>query len=231
MFSMQFDYMLFMLPAMALAMLATFFTKSTFGKYSRVRSRSGYTGAQAAHKLLVSQGVHDVKIEAVDGFLSDHYDPSTRTLRLSPAVYRSPSLAAIGVACHEAGHALQHARHYAPLALRSGLVPLAQFGSQSAYFLFFMGMFLRMGVLMQLGAVVFTFAVLFTLITLPVEWNASSRAKALMVEAGIVAPDESRMAGRVLNAAFMTYLAGAFTALATLLYYLLRSGLLGGRRR
>lgn len=225
----QFDYILFMAPAMILAGLATLFTKVTFGRYSRVPARSGVTGAQAAAMLLESQGVRDVRIEQVQGVLSDHYDPSSRTLRLSADVYRSPSLSAIGVACHEAGHALQHAAHYAPLMLRSGMVPMVQFGSQAAYILFLAGFFLGMVGLIKIGVVLFTGAVAFSVVTLPVEWNASARAKQLMVAAGIVTPGEQAMAGRVLNAAFLTYVAAAFTSLMTLLYYLARAGLLGRR--
>jgi len=180
-------------------------------------------------RIMQVGGVTDVRIEPVRGFLSDHYDPAARTLRLSPDVYGSRSLSAIGVACHEAGHALQHASHYAPLAARSALVPLAQFGNNAAYVFFLLGMLFQAPGLAQLGALVFVGAVAFSLITLPVEWNASARAKRLMVSSGIVAPNEAADAGRVLNAAFMTYVAAAVTALLTLLYYLLRSGLLGGR--
>ena len=224
-------YIVFMLPALILAGIATFFTKSTFTKYSRVGASSGLTGAEAAKRLLISQGVDDVKIEPVRGFLSDHYNPLSRTLRLSPGVYGSSSLSAIGVACHEAGHAIQHARHYAPLALRSALVPVTQIGSSGSYVLFIAGMLLNSLLLFKLGILLFGAVVLLSIVTLPVEWDASARAKALMVTAGIVGPQESVVAGRVLNAAFLTYVASAVSALLTLLYYLMRAGLLGGRRR
>jgi Zn-dependent membrane protease YugP len=171
-----------------------------------------------------------VAVEQVQGFLSDHYDPISRTLRLSPAVYASPSLAAIGVACHEAGHAIQHAHHYAPLALRSALVPVTQIGSYAPYLLFALGMLFQKPGLFAIGVALFGFVVLFSLVTLPVEWDASSRAKRQMVSAGIVTPAERDHAGAVLNAAFLTYVASAFTALMTLLYYLIRLGLIGGRR-
>jgi Zn-dependent membrane protease YugP len=163
------------------------------------------------------------------GFLTDHYDPRTRTLHLSQQVYQSQSLSAVGVACHEAGHALQHAKHYAPLALRSSLVPAAQFGSNLALPIFFGGLILGLPFLVKAGILVFGLTVLFTLITLPVEWNASSQAKRLMVESGIVAPGEQPAAAAVLNAAFLTYIASAVTAILTLLYYLMRAGLLGRR--
>jgi len=227
---MPMSYWLFAIPGLLLAAFATLLTKSTFARYARVASSSGLTGAQAAARMLASQGIHDVQIEPVRGFLSDHYDPLHRTLRLSPDVYGSRSLSAIGVACHEAGHALQHAAGYAPLSLRSALVPLANFGSNAAYIFLLLGLFFQAPALVQLGALVFLGAVAFAIITLPVEWNASARAKLLMVQSGIVSSREAEDAGRVLNAAFMTYVAAAISALLTLLYYLLRSGLLGGSR-
>ena len=222
-------YLMMILPGVALALLATFITKSTFAKYARVAASSRLSGAQAARRLLDSQGLTEVPVEMTQGFLTDHYDPRTRTLRLSPQVYQSPSLASIGVACHEAGHALQQANHYAPLALRSGLVPAAQFGSNLAVPIFFVGLLFGLPFLVKAGVLVFGITVLFTLITLPVEWNASSRAKKLMVESGIVTPGESGAAAAVLNAAFLTYVASAVTAILTLLYYLMRAGLLGRR--
>lgn len=221
-------YFLFMLPGLALSLWASFYTKSTFSKYARVRSARGYTGAQAAAEMLGRAGVRDVEIERGRGFLSDHYDPRRKTLRLSPDVYQGQSLSAVGVACHEAGHALQHARGYAPLALRSALVPAASFGSNFSYFLFVLGFLFRSQALLLIGIALFTLAVLFTLITLPVEWNASARAKRAMVSASMVSPQEKRGAAAVLNAAFMTYVAAAVSSLLILLYYLMRSGLLGG---
>jgi hypothetical protein len=179
--------------------------------------------------LLRLSGVNDVEIESVQGFLSDHYDPSSRTLRLSPGVYHSDSLAAIGVACHEAGHALQHASGYAPLHIRSILVPAAQFGPMLSWIVIAIGLAISSLALVKVGVVLFGAMVLFSIVTLPVEWNASSRAKTLMVSTGLVTEEEQPAAARVLNAAFLTYVAAAFSALMTLLYYLLRLGLLGGR--
>ncbi len=225
---MPMSYWLFAIPGLILAGLATFYTKSTFAKYERYSASSGLTGAQAAQRMLADQGVHDVQIESVRGFLSDHYDPMSRTLRLSPNVYGSRSLSAIGVACHEAGHALQHASGYAPLSIRTALVPMANIGSNAAYFFLILGMLFHAPGLFQLGALVFLAAVAFSLITLPVEWNASARAKQLMVSSGIVGYQEAKSAGSVLNAAFMTYVAAAVSALLTLAYYLMRAGLLGG---
>ena len=230
MFGLDSVYIMLMAPALVLAGIATLVTRLTFNKYAKKMASSGMTGAQAAGRLLAAQGVRDVNIEEVQGFLSDHYDPRTRTLRLSPEVYASQSLSAIGVACHEAGHAIQHSKSYAPLALRSALVPVAQFGSYGSYILIFLGSIMASLGLIKIGIVLFSATVLFTLVTLPVEWNASARAKLMMVSAGIVTRSEQRHAGAVLNAAFMTYLAAALTALLQLLYYLIRSGIIGGRR-
>jgi Zn-dependent membrane protease YugP len=222
-------YLAFLVPAMILAGLATLLTRTTFSKYSRTGVSSGVTGAQAARRLLDSAGLHDVQIEAVHGFLSDHYDPAARTLRLSSQVYASRSLSAIGVACHEAGHALQHAHGYSPLALRSALVPATSLGSHGAYIFFLLGFLFRSPGMMTIGVALFSLVVIFSLVTLPVEWDATSRAKRLMVSTRIVTIPEQAHAGAVLNAAFLTYVASAFTAIMTLLYYMLRAGLLGGR--
>lgn len=216
-------YWLFAIPGLILSMLATMYVKSAFAKYSRVKSTRGMTGAQAAYEMLLRSGVTDVKIEQVNGFLSDHYDPTSRTLRLSPDVYHSPSLAAIGVACHEAGHALQHAGNYAWLGLRTSLVPAASIGSNFAYILFFLGLFINSMMLVKIGIILFTAAVAFTIVTLPVEWNASARAKVAMVEHGIVTVNEREDASAVLNAAFLTYVAAAVSAILNLLYLISRS--------
>jgi Zn-dependent membrane protease YugP len=226
----MFGYLIFMAPALLLSIFASVYVKTTFAKYSKVRSRRGLTGAQAAWEMLRSAGIDGVTIERTRGFLNDHYDPSTRTLRLSPDVYGSDSLSAIGVACHEAGHAIQHARHYAPLALRTSLVPVASFGSNFSYVLIFIGFLLHSSGLIMAGLILMTAAVVFTIVTLPVEWNASARAKKAMVAAGVVSEQESQGAADVLNAAFLTYVAAVVSAVMTLLYYLLRSGVLGGRR-
>ena len=223
-------YWAFMLPGLVLAMIASLYVKSTFAHYSKVRARSGMTGAQAAQAMLQRSGVTGVSIERAGGFLSDHYDPSAKVLRLSPDVYDQPSLSAIGVACHEAGHALQDAQAYYWLGLRTTLVPIASIGSNFSYMVFFLGMFLGSMAMVKIGIVLFSAAVLFSIVTLPVEWNASARAKQAMINCAIVSPSEAEAAGTVLNAAFMTYVAGAISAILTLLYFLLRSGLLGGRR-
>ncbi|QSH40178.1 zinc metallopeptidase [Lentisphaerota bacterium ZTH] len=221
-------YLIIALPGLLLAMFASFKTKSTFAKYSKVASRTGLTGAQAAQKLLNFCGISDVAIVETQGFLSDHYDPASRTLRLSPDVFRSNSLSAIGVACHEAGHAMQHARNYIPLYIRSALVPATNISTNISYFVLIAGMIFASSKLILLGAILFSAAVIFALVTLPVEWDASARAKRLMVSANIVSAQEAVHAGSVLNAAFLTYVAAAVSSLLTLLYYLLRSGVFGG---
>ena len=222
-------YFVFLLPGLLLAGLASLLVKSTFGRYSQVRAYSGLTGAQAAERMMRSYGVLDVRVEATRGFLSDHYDPSQKVLRLSPDVYNSNSLAAIGVACHEAGHALQHAAHYVPLSIRSALVPATNISSMLAFYVFAAGFMFRP--LLYVGCALFAVAFLFALVTLPVEWDASARAKRHMVTAGLVSPSQEADAGRVLNAAFLTYLAGAISSLLTLLYFLYRAGVIGGRSR
>ncbi len=216
-------YLLFAIPGLIVAGLASFYVKSTFSEYSRFRASSGMTGAQAAAQMLHSAGIYDVNIERVDGFLSDHYDPSSRTLRLSPGVYDSDSLSAIGVACHEAGHALQDAANYGPLGLRSALVPVTNISSWLSYIVIFAGFIFQSGGMVMLGAILFSAVVLFSIVTLPVEWDASSRAKQLMVTAGIVSAPERDSAGKVLNAAFLTYVAAVLSSLLTLLYYLVRA--------
>ena len=220
-------YLLFALPGLALSLAATCYTKSMFSKYSKKESSSRMTGAQAAKEMLDSAGLTNVKIEKVQGFLSDHYDPRSRTLRLSPDVYGNTSLSSIGVACHEAGHALQHAANYAPLAIRSKLVPATSFGSNAAYFFIIGGFLFQSNGLILLGAALFSLAVLFSIVTLPVEWNATSRAKQAVLQSGILTPHEQKDAGRVLNAAFMTYVASAVSSALILLYFLLRAGVLG----
>lgn len=229
---MMFDpvYFVFILPGLALSMWASFRVKSAFNKYSKVRSRRGITGAQAAAELLRSAGISDVRVVRSRGVLSDHYNPLTKTLALSEPVHDSDSVAAIGVATHEAGHAIQHASHYAPLWLRSALVPTANIGSSLGYIVMLLGLFMASTNMVLVGAVLFSAVLLFQIVTLPVEFNASSRAKTLVVQHGIIAPDERAGVDAVLNAAALTYVAAAVSTLLTLLYFLVRSGLIGGRR-
>ncbi len=222
-------YLLFALPGLLLAAYASFKTKTTFKHFSKVAASSGLTGAEAAAKMLMAKGIDNVNIQPTNGFLSDHYDPTSRTLRLSEAVYSSQSLSAIGVACHEAGHAIQHAENYGFLTFRSAMVPAVNITSNLAMPFILFGFILSMNKpLILIGCALFAFAVIFSIVTLPVEWDASSRAKVAMVNAGIVSERESESAGKVLNAAFLTYVASAVSMLMTLLYYLIRSGILGG---
>jgi len=227
---MYFDpmYLIFMIPALILAGIASAKTKGTFSKYSKVASSSRMTGAQAARQMLDRNGLSDVEIRRVRGFLSDHYNPANRTLNLSPDVHDSQSLSSIGVACHEAGHALQHATGYIPLKFRSAMVPVTQFSSYGAYIFILLGVFMQSAVMAKFGVGLFAIGFLFALVTLPVEWDASARAKRQMVTDGIVQPAEAQDAGKVLDAAFLTYVAAAVSALLTLLYYMMRLGLLGG---
>jgi Zn-dependent membrane protease YugP len=229
---MYFDptYWLFILPALALSLYASWMTRSAFNKYSRVRTASGLTGAQAAQKLLRGAGLGDIEIVPVAGKLTDHYNPMTRRLALSEPVFDSPSVAAVGVACHEAGHALQHAAHYKPLWLRTALVPTAGIGSSLGYFVMFAGLLFHAQGVVLLGAMLVGCVLLFQIVTLPVEFDASARAKRLAVEQGIILPQERAGMDRVLNAAALTYVAAVVSTLLTLLYYLMRAGLLGGRR-
>ena len=222
-------YLLAMLPGLALSMWASFKVKSTFKRYSQVRARSGLSGAEAARELLRRAGVQHVAVERTPGFLSDHYDPSHKRLRLSPDVYDGRSLAALGVAAHEAGHALQHAHHYAPLKFRSLIVKPAGIGSQLGMYVAFAGIFTQMQPLIWVGIIMFSAFILFTLVTLPVEFNASSRAVKVLVDTGMVARDEAADAKKVLDAAALTYVAAAIAAILQLLYLLMRAGVIGGR--
>ena len=221
-------YMLIIISAL-ISLFAQFLVNSRFSKYSRVRSRSGMTGAQAAERILQSQGIYDVAIQRVSGKLTDHYDPRNKTLNLSDAVYASTSVAAVGVAAHECGHAIQHARGYAPLSFRSALVPVANIGSQLSWLFIILGIFFGGShTLIMIGILMFSAAVLFQLVTLPVEFNASGRALKLLSETGILQKDEVSDTRKVLSAAELTYVAAAATAVLQLLR-LLR--LFGGNDR
>ncbi|MEZ6039078.1 MAG: zinc metallopeptidase [Planctomycetaceae bacterium] len=219
-----------MIPGLVMSGLASMLVKSSFAKWSQIGTRRGFTGAQAAKTLLDGAGIHDVQIVPTNGFLSDHYNPSTRTLALSESVYASRSVAAVGVACHEAGHAIQHANSYAPLWARSALVPAMGIGSSVGPWVIFIGLAMHMQGLAVIGCLLFGAVVLFQIVTLPVEFDASARAKRLVVEAGILDADEQIGVNRVLNAAALTYVAAAASSILTLLYFMMRAGLLGGRR-
>ena len=224
-------YWLLIGPTMVLAIWAQLKVKSTFGKFSQLTTSSRMSGAEAAQAVLRYANIHDVKVEEVKGFLSDHYDPRSKVLRLSSDVFQGRSISAAGVAAHEAGHAIQHAAGYMPLQLRSAMVPVASFGSWLAWPMIFLGMLLQSMNLMQLGVLAFTILVAFQLVTLPVEFNASARAKQVLVKAGVLAnQQEAAGVSKVLNAAAMTYVAATISAVMQLIYFALRTGLLGGRR-
>lgn len=197
---------------------------ATFSKYSKVRSYCGMTGAQAAQRILSSAGIYDVRIEHVSGKLTDHYDPSNKVLRLSDAVYGNTSIAAIGVAAHECGHAVQHAKNYVPLSVRSAIVPVANFGSQLSWPLFLAGLIFSFRPLLMIGILLFCAALLFQIVTLPVEFNASARALRMLDETGIMGRQEIRGTKKVLRAAAMTYVAAVIGSLLQLLRLLILSG-------
>lgn len=223
-------YILVIIAAIISA-VASMKVNTTFSRYSSVRAISGMTGAEAAQRILRSQGIMDVQVRHVSGNLTDHYDPRSKILNLSDSVYGSTSVAAIGVAAHECGHAVQHQVGYAPLSIRSTLVPIANFGQTISWPLILIG-FLLNGSVSQMflyaGVILFSAAVLFQLVTLPVEFNASSRALRLLQDNGILASDEIGKTRKVLSAAALTYVAGAIGAILQLLRLLI---LIGGRRR
>jgi uncharacterized protein len=223
-------YMLFLLPGILLALWAQWRVQSAYSEASRIPAHSGFTGAEAAHHLLRSAHVLGVEIEPVQGFLSDHYAPGERVLRLSPEVYGGRSLAAVGIAAHESGHAMQDAQRYPLLAARNFLVPLAGIGSNFSWIIIVAGFVLHLMGSIYLGIAAFSLTVLFQLVNLPVEFDASRRARIALVDLGLVTPDEDVMVKKVLDAAALTYVAATLTSLLTLLYFLFRAGLLGGRR-
>jgi Zn-dependent membrane protease YugP len=231
-------YLLFMAPAFLLMLLTSWYVKSAYNKWSRVPSSSRLTGAQVAQRLINSsayvtsgsgQGLLDVQIQGIGGNLTDHYDPRTKTLRLSQGVANSASVAAVAVAAHELGHAMQDAEDYLPLRFRAALVPAVNIGSWLGWILIMIGLFLNMLNLAWLGVLVFSGGAVFALATLPVEINASARAKRLLAETGIIQGEQERSGvNNVLNAAALTYVAALVTAVLQLLYFV---SLLGGRRR
>ncbi len=220
-------WLAFALPGLLLGLYAQSKVKSAYSKYAKVRTERNIAGSQVARELLDSHGLYDVLIERVPGELTDHYDPRNKVLRLSEGVYDKPSIAAAGIAAHESGHALQHAAGYKALGLRTALVPATQFSSKLAPLLFTIGFFLNIFIgtgfglyIAWAGVALFAIAVLFTLITLPVEFDASRRAKQQLVTQNILFPDEMEGVNKVLNAAALTYVAAAVTAIGQLLYYI-----------
>lgn len=225
-------YMLFMAPAMILMVAVQWYVNSAYQKWSRVPARSRMSGAQAAEHLIRRSGLSDVRVEDVSGKMTDHYDPRSKVLRLSSGVYQGNSVAALAIAAHELGHAMQDKEGYAPLKFRSAIVPAVNIGSYLGWILIIIGLLLRFTPLAWLGIVVFSAGALFALATLPVELNASKRARQLLVESGlIVGSDEMSGVNNVLNAAAMTYVAALITAVLQMLYYVTLVLGMGGRRR
>jgi len=221
-------YWMILVPAMLIALVAQIRVSTTFKRYSRVASGRGLTGARAAEAVLRFHGVYDVRIERVGGHLSDHYDPRTNVIRLSDSVYGVNSVAAVGVAAHEAGHAVQYAQDYAPIRVRAAIIPLSNFGSQISILFLLIGLFLYSRTLFGIGVLLFSLAVLGQLVTLPVEFNASRRAVVTLEEGGMLDTQELRGAKKVLSAAAMTYVAALLVSVAQLARFLLA---FGGRRR
>lgn len=212
-----------LLPALLIAAWAQYKVSSTFEKYSQIRSISGFSGAQAARALLDANGLFDVPVEIIGGRLTDHYDPSKRIMRLSEDVFYGTSVAAIGVAAHETGHAVQHQERYSPLIIRNSIAPVASFSSSASWIIIMLGFFFRFSGLIQIGMLLFTAVVFFQIITLPVEFNASSRALKMLSSRGILYEDEIQGAKNVLSAAAMTYVAAALTAILQLVRLFLLS--------
>jgi len=222
------EYLCFMVPAFLLVMLTQLYVNSTYGKWGRVAVRSGLTGAQAAQRLISSGGLMGVRLERIGGQLTDHYDPRQKILRLSQTVADTPSVAAVAVAAHELGHAMQDADDYLPLRFRAALVPAVSIGSWLGWIMIFAGLILGMTNLAWLGVVIFSGGAVFALATLPVELNASSRAKQLLADTGIIAGEQEQAGvNSVLNAAALTYVAGLAAALMQLLYF---ASMVGGMR-
>lgn len=213
------QYWWFILPGFLLGLYAQFKLKSAYGHYSQVPTNNGMSGAEAAREVLDSSGLHAVEVHEVGGHLTDHYDPTKRALFLSSEVFHGRSLASVGVAAHEAGHALQHAAAYAPLHIRMALVPITNFASAAAQGMFFLGFLMHISQLAMLGVLAFGVIALFQLITLPVEFDASSRAKAQLLRLGLIDPQERTGVSRVLGAAAMTYVAAMVASLMTFLHF------------
>jgi uncharacterized protein len=226
------NYLIYMLPAMILMMLVQMYVRSAYSKWSRVPARSRFTGAEAAQRLIQSAGLYNVSVEGVQGELTDHYDPRSKVLRLSRGVYGQSSVAALAITAHELGHAMQDKEEYFPLRLRAALVPAVNIGSYLGWILLMIGIFLQMTGIAWLGVVVFSAGVVFALATLPVELNASARARRLLAESGLIqGEDEMKGVSNVLNAAALTYVAALITAILQMLYWVSAVVGMGGRRR
>ncbi|TCL42983.1 zinc metallopeptidase [Harryflintia acetispora] len=221
-------YIILVIPAVIIAAIAQANVSGTFSKYSKVRTARGYTGAEAARAILDANGLYNVRVERVAGNLSDHFDPRQNVIRLSQGVYDNATVAAVGVAAHESGHAVQYATGYAPIKLRNAIVPITQFGSSLSIPVLLLGFFMGLQPLVYAGIILFSAMVVFQLVTLPVEFNASSRALAIIEEQELLGSEELRGAKKVLGAAALTYVAALLVSLMQLLRIILR---FGGRRR
>lgn len=222
-YTMDIYYLLLVVPAFILSLVAQFMVKSTYNKMSKVRNSRNLTGAQAAARVLYEHGINNVRIEQVGGTLSDHFDPRTNVIRLSQGVYNSTSVAAVGIACHEAGHAVQHAQNYVPIKLRNTILPVCNLGSTLGIPLAFIGLFMGFDFLFWAGIILYSFVAVFQLATLPVEFNASRRAMNVIESTGMLSGDEYNGARKVLTAAAMTYVAALAVSIANLLRLILRS--------
>lgn len=221
-FFMDYYYIILVIPAMLIALWAQVKVKSTYNKFSKVSNTKGITGAYAAQAVLTHYGINDVRIEQVSGKLTDHYDPKAKVIRLSEGVYGSSTIAAVGIACHEAGHAAQHAQDYAPIKIRNSLVPVCNIGSSLGIPLALIGYFLGFEPLISIGLLLYAAIALFQVVTLPVELNASRRAMKVIDETGLLQDEEQSGAKKVLTAAAMTYIASMLVAIANLLRLILR---------
>ncbi len=226
------NYWVYMLPAFAVVMFAQYYVKSTYRRWSKVVTLSRMTGAQAAQRLINTGRLYDVNVEAVSGKMTDHYDPRQKVLRLSQGVYQTASVASVAIAAHELGHAIQDNEGYYPLKIRSALIPVVNIGSTMGWIFIIIGLFMQWSELAWLGVIVFSAGALFSLATLPIELNASARAKELLVQSGIiVGKEEQKGVNKVLNAAAFTYVAAMLTSIMQLLYFTSLVGGMGGRRR
>ena len=226
------NYWVYMLPAFAVVMFAQYYVKSTYRRWSKVVTLSRMTGAQAAQRLINTGRLYDVNVEAVSGKMTDHYDPRQKVLRLSQGVYQTASVASVAIAAHELGHAIQDNEGYYPLKIRSALIPVVNIGSTMGWIFIIIGLFMQWSELAWLGVIVFSAGALFSLATLPIELNASARAKELLVQSRIiVGKEEQKGVNKVLNAAAFTYVAALLTSIMQLLYFTSLVGGMGGRRR
>ncbi len=223
MFWYDYYYIVLVVPAIILSLIAQAKVKNTYNKFARISNSKHITGAQAAYNVLSHYGIGDVRIECGHGKLSDHYDPRVNVIRLSPEVYSGASIAAIGIACHEAGHAAQHAQNYLPIKVRNLILPVANFGSSAGVLIAIIGYFLGYGILIDIGIILFAAVVVFQLVTLPIEFNASSRALKVIDETGMLQDDERVGAKKVLSAAAMTYVASLLVSLMSLIRLILRT--------